>query len=273
VVPYRVASQRRPQAVSLVAERAEPMLLSILSAGLLAIVVYDSAVMVPAMLRGKDLARASSPYEAHPATPGTTLLVVGDSTGVGTGAEDPADSVAGRLGADLPDARVDNLAVNGALTKDVLGQLERAPLPRYDAIMVQVGGNDALRFTNLGELASDIDAVLDAALRRGDYVALMSTGDLGEAPAIPWPLDTVFSGRSRAIRDRFAKAAESHGADYVDLFAPAGDNPFARDPDRYYASDGLHLSGDGYGIWYDRLRAATDLPDRLAEPHTSSSKD
>jgi lysophospholipase L1-like esterase len=245
------------------------MFLGLLSAGLLAIVVYDSAVIVPAMLRGNDLAHTSIPFEAHPVTPRATLLVVGDSTGVGTGADNPADSVAGRLGADFPDTRIDNQAVNGARTKDVLGQLERAPLRHYDAILVQVGGNDALRFTNLDALAGDIDAVLDAAARRSDYIALMSTGDLGEAPAIPWPLDTVFSKRARAVRDRFAAAAEAHGADYVDLFAPAGDNPFARDPDRYYASDGLHLSGAGYGIWYERLRAATALPGHLAAIHSS----
>ena len=240
------------------------MLTGALSVVLLAIALYDAAVIIPALQHGKELSSASKPYELHPATPGATLLVVGDSTGVGTGAEDSADSLAGRLGTDLPEVRIDNLAADGARTRDVLAQLASAPLARFDAILVQVGGNDALRFTALEELASDIDAVLEAASRRSDCVTLMSTGDLGEAPAIPWPLDAVFSWRSRAVRDCFATAAETHGADYVDLFTAADDSPFARAPDRYYAHDGLHLSGAGYGIWYQRLRAGSALPECLA---------
>ena len=61
----------------------------------------------------------------------------------------------------------------------------------------------------------------------------------------------------------FLAAAREHGADYVDLFTGASDNGFRQAPDRYYARDGLHLSGAGYGSWYDRLTAATALPERL----------
>lgn len=58
-------------------------------------------------------------------------------------------------------------------------------------------------------------------------------------------------------------AARDHGVDYVDLFTGSGDNGFRQEPGRYYARDGLHLSGVGYGTWYDRLTAATALPERL----------
>jgi lysophospholipase L1-like esterase len=239
------------------------MLASLLGAAVLALAAYDGVVIGRALYVGGQLARESSPYSQQPADATAALLVVGDSTGVGTGAEDPADSVAGRLGSALPGTRIDNLAVNGALTEDVLEQLRDAPLPRYDAILVQVGGNDALRFTPLDRLEADIAAVLSRAGERAPYTALMSTGDLGAAPALPWPVAPVYSARSRAVRDRFLAAAREHGADYVDLFTGAGDNGFRQAPDRYYARDGLHLSGAGYGSWYDRLTAATALPERL----------
>jgi lysophospholipase L1-like esterase len=65
------------------------------------------------------------------------------------------------------------------------------------------------------------------------------------------------------VRDRFLAAARDHGVDYVDLFTGPGDNGFRQETDRYYARDGLHLSGAGYGTWYDRLTAATAVPERL----------
>mgnify|MGYP006270400927 CR=1 FL=1 len=241
------------------------MLGTLLSAALLAVAAYDAAVVVPALIAGRQLAAASEAYEQHPPTATASLLVVGDSTGVGTGARDPGLSIAGRLGAELPTVRIDNGARNGAKTRAVTAQLAGAPQAHYAAVLIQVGGNDALRFTPLAQVAETIDRVLAAATARADYVALMSTGDLGAAPAIPWPLSAVYGHRSRALRDRFAAAAARHGVAYVDLFADTGDNGFEKDPARYYARDGLHLSGAGYGLWYERLRAATALPERLAD--------
>ena len=239
------------------------MLASLLGAAVLAIAAYDGVVLGRALVVGGQLARESNAYTQQPAEATAALLVVGDSTGVGTGAENPADSVAGRLGRALPRVRIDNLAVNGARTADLLAQLAQAPLPRYDAILVQVGGNDALRFTGFDRLAQSIDAVLSRSGDRAPYTVLMSTGDLGAAPALPWPLAPLFSARSREVRDRFARAAAAHGADYVDLFTGPGDRVFSEEPGRYYARDGLHLSGAGYGVWYEQLRAASALPERL----------
>ena len=44
------------------------------------------------------LARASEPFQQVPATPAVRLLVVGDSTGVGTGATQATRSLAGMMG-------------------------------------------------------------------------------------------------------------------------------------------------------------------------------
>jgi lysophospholipase L1-like esterase len=239
------------------------MLTSILGAAALAVALYDGVIIGRALLIGGELAQASEAYTQQPRNPQAALLVVGDSTAVGTGAANPRDSLAGRLGAALPRTRIDNLAANGALTRDVLAQLERAPLASYDAVLVQVGGNDALRFTSMAQLGNDINAVLERAASVADYTALMSTGDLGAAPALPWPIDRLFSARSRRVREVFSAAAARHGADYVDLFSGAGIEQFDRNAEDYHAADGLHLSGEGYGIWYQRLTAATELPQRL----------
>ena len=92
----------------------------------------------------------------------------------------------------------------------------------------------------------------------------MSTGNLSEAPALPWPLEHLFGWRARVVRDLFAALAGQHGARYVNLFTAPGDpNPFLESPRTYYARDFLHPSGAGYGVWYPKLRAQVPLHDWL----------
>jgi len=229
------------------------------AAGVAALILHHGWVLGRALVMGRGVIDASSRFSATPANYDRALLVVGDSTGVGTGAEDPADSIAGRLAEEFPVLRVDNGAVNGARTHAVPAQLRHAPLATYDLVLIQVGGNDAMFFTSRETLSRDIDATLAAARERSEHVALMSTGDIGDAPAIPWLLEGVLRWRSRLVRDVFMQAAERHGAHYLDLFRTEGEaNPFTSAPDIHYAADGLHPAGPGYGVWYGQL--VDDLP-------------
>ena len=99
------------------------------------------------MWTATDLARDARPYTAQPPQPTRRVLVVGDSTAVGTGASTAADSLPGRIGQDHPQWRIDNLAANGAKFGDVVQQLERAG-GGYDLVLVLAGGNDVIRFTS-----------------------------------------------------------------------------------------------------------------------------
>ena len=54
------------------------------------------------MWTAADLARDARPYTAQPSQPTQRVLVVGDSTAVGTGASTAADSLPGRMGQDHP---------------------------------------------------------------------------------------------------------------------------------------------------------------------------
>jgi lysophospholipase L1-like esterase len=229
-----------------------------------AILVYDALIFGRAVLRSRAVSAEGVAFQQAPQRVSARLLVVGDSTGVGTGAETPAQSIAGRIGRDFPGALIENRTVNGALTAAIDRQIKNADRARYDAVLIQVGGNDALRFTSRGQLETAIrDAIREAGTRTA-RVALMSTGDLGDAPAIPWPLSHLFRARAAMVRDLFAQVARELGCNYVDLWQPAGaPNPFKREPDRYYARDGLHPSGHGYAAWYAILREQVPLHEWL----------
>ena len=52
---------------------------------------------------------------------------------------------------------------------------------------------------------------------------------------------------------------ERQGVAFVDLYRRSGGDLFATDPDRYYAEDGLHPSGEGYRLWFERLVEETTI--------------
>ena len=46
---------------------------------------------------------------------------------------------------------------------------------------------------------------------------------------------------------------------FVDLFSDPVAEPFMKEPHRYYCPDGLHPSGEGYGLWFSALMGAVPL--------------
>ena len=56
-----------------------------------------------------------------------------------------------------------------------------------------------------------------------------------------------------------ADVAGHTGARYVRLLQPRASDPFAQDPKRMNAADGLHPSDQGYRQWYAELQAQGGL--------------
>lgn len=221
--------------------------------------VYEISMLGIRINRGKEIAAASRPFELKNPGAARRILVVGDSTGVGTGAARPEESVAGRIAAEFPSVEVVNLARNGATARDALVQLESVRSAPFDIVLVQVGGNDILGFTDLGELRETTRRVLAKARDTGKAVLFMSTGNVGLAPAFFPPVSWLYTARTRQARAIFMDAAQTSGARYVDLFREKGDELFLGDPDRYYTPDYLHPGSEGYRVWYEEMKKQTGI--------------
>lgn len=215
-----------------------------------------------------ELARRSEPLQQSP--PGATikLLIVGDSTAVGTGAASPASSLGGRIAAAYPFVRIENRATDGAKFADVAKQLDDAKqidAELFDVVLVQAGGNDVIRLTGEEKLRADIDRVAELAKARARTVILMPAGNVGNAPFFFRPLAWWMTQRSRTLHALVSQAAVRTGAVYVNLFQERAEDPFVKDPS-LNASDGLHPSDAGYGVWYQVLRAQGGLDQKLGAP-------
>lgn len=203
----------------------------------------------------------SRAYQQAPAKSSMKILVLGDSTAVGTGSVDPAQSVAGRLGKDFPTATIVNRAVNGLKTDQLLADKDKlfAGGP-YDLLVVHIGANDVLRLRNMNEIRGRIKEIIDIGLTKSGHVALFTSGNIGDAKLIPWFARPIMSYRSKTLRNYAVELDnQSDRFTYVDLYyKKAGISD-----ERFYATDRLHLSGEGYGFWHKELKSAlqskTDL--------------
>ena len=213
--------------------------------------------------KASELAKRSEPLQQVPADPALRLLVVGDSTGVGTGASAPQASLAGLLAQAYPRLQIDNRSQDGATFADVIGQLDAATA-RYDLVLVQAGGNDVIRLRKLEDVRADIDRVTVLARSRGERVILMPAGNVGNAPFFFPPVSWLMTSRARSLHGFVREAAARHQGIYVNLFKDKSTDPFAQQPKLLHAADGLHPSDAGYRVWFDELMAQAQLSAVLA---------
>lgn len=198
------------------------------------------------------LAKQSVPFEQTPSQPTRRLLVVGDSTAVGTGATSPANSVAGRIAQAHPTWAITNRAADGARIAAVVRQLEAAP-EGQDLVLLMAGGNDVIRFTSFADWRRDLRVALRLARERGRDVVVMPCGNVGHAPFFWPPLSWWMSARSERLHAITAEVAREAGARYVKLLLPKEADPFAQTPSLMHAADGLHPSDEGYRAWFEML--------------------
>ncbi|TWO69430.1 GDSL family lipase [Caenimonas sedimenti] len=216
------------------------------------------------------LARESEPFQAQPVNAVASLLIVGDSTAVGTGASSATRSIGGLIGIGNPQLRVVNRAANGARYEDFARQLQ-AGTERFDFVLVLGGGNDVIRGTSAEQLLPQARRVAELARERGTNVVLMPPGNVGNAPLFLPPVGWWMSRRAQELHAAVRLAALATGATYVNLYQPPEQDPFARQPGLYHAADGLHPSDAGYRLWLQELDRQAHFGERLASIVPSQS--
>lgn len=185
----------------------------------------------------------------------STVLVLGDSTAVGIGATRPEESVAGRVSTFLQADSLENYAVSGAVTSDLNEQRKNALLPRYRLILIQIGGNDIIRF----KPAEGAGEELRAAIRNlpdAEKVVIISAGDVGGATLFPWPVRPFHTRLNNEYHEIFAAVAADEGVTYVNFGNSPATKKINEKPEVYLAADGLHPSSEGYRLWFEEIQSS-----------------
>lgn len=237
------------------------MKLIILSVLLLALILtYYIYPIVKAIKISKEVQKNIVAYEQHPLSPKMRILVAGDSTGVGTGADSPDDSIAGRIGSDYPEADIVNISENGITLEQLRSKLYALPEDsRYDLIVLQIGANDVTKFTSKRKVEEELHSVLNYAELNSSAVVLITAGNIGLSPVFKSPISNLITSRTLMVREIFMREASNRSkVQYVDLFESAENDVFNTDIDKYYAPDLFHPSSAGYGVWYEDVKKYLD---------------
>ncbi len=237
-------------------------LLFYLALGIFFLLVLDTTRTYLLFRKSKSLVEKSIPFERINEKAEQKILVLGDSTAVGTGVEEPSLSTAGRLSALYPDAEVRNLAQNGMRVKGLVSVIEELkPEDQFSLILVQIGANDIIRLTSLKDIESDAEKILSQLREHSSTVLILHSGNVGEALFFPRYFRPLLSRRSLEVREIYQKLSNTHGATYVDLIDSEIGTLLTEHPSKYYAADYLHLSDEGYGLWFSEIqKSLTNKP-------------
>jgi lysophospholipase L1-like esterase len=214
----------------------------------------DGVVRLPEARGAKDGLIAAA--EAHSARPHPLrLLVVGDSTAMGTGVAVLDDAIPGRLARLLVGTRAGASGVawravgrSGATSKQVLDDFaDAAVAAHFDLAVVMVGWNDALRLRSGGEFARSLSALLQR-LHAGSpdaRLAVVAPPAFAHFAILPNPLRVALGRHARGLTRAAARVARNHGA----VVCPGFDG-------RSVASDRFHPDAAGYQRLAEGIAAA-----------------
>lgn len=186
---------------------------------------------------------------------GKRVLIAGDSTAVGKGSRSILETVEGRLETDFPATDVFNVSMNGALTRDILKQVDQPACLQYDLIILSTGGSDLWSSITMATLTHDLRTVLRFVkpLCRNQVVVIFF-GNIGSAPLFPCLIRRFLLWRGQRVLNVFQEVCHSEQVELLELFTGASSNPFTENPKRYFALDGLHPNGEGYLLWYNLIK-------------------
>ena len=181
--------------------------------------------------------------------PGLRVLILGDSSAAGVGAQTQAQALSGRLVEDLArDHGVDwqVVARSGAVVPDALEMLEQVE-GRFDAAVICLGVNDAKNGRRLADFERDYTALLRVLSERYGVACFVCSGlpRMRFFPILPRPLRDVLGARAARFDRAIAEVSEAHpGARHLAM-------DFTDDVS-LMASDGFHPGPEIYAMWAER---------------------
>jgi lysophospholipase L1-like esterase len=194
------------------------------------------------------------------------VVWLGDSTTTGVGAADFEESMAWEVAEGLTDGPVvlTVLGRSGDQVHEVLDDqvplLDEVLLPtaRAHVVLISIGANDVTALTRRPTFEERYRSLVDRVAEILDdgptpaRIVLVGIPDIGTAPRLLPPLRQIAGFRAAQLDSVIEEVARDRGLHHVELADTTGP-VFASDPERYFAADDYHPSGDGHGVWADAV--------------------
>lgn len=174
------------------------------------------------------------------------LLVIGDSSAAGVGADHQSQALLGQLLSHLGKAyqvHYHLLAKTGATTADALGWLDNIESQPFDVVVTALGVNDVTGMRSKHRFMREQRQLLTVLQQRFALPQIVVSGlpPMQHFPALPQPLRGFLGSRAAA----FDAAGSLVAAEHNTLHLPF-DFPFELSA---MATDGFHPGPGAYAIW------------------------
>jgi lysophospholipase L1-like esterase len=187
-------------------------------------------------------------------------VALGDSTGVGIGAESGGGYVERlfqRLRHEHEGVGLLNLCVSGATSAAVgAGQLVRAIAARPTLVTLGVGVNDLWRGVAPHTFEANLDGICDGLASTGAACVLCNLPDLEHSPIARRVPREIYAGRFEVFNAIIERIGRRHGFDVVDLFHRS--QLLIPEHPEFFCPDGFHPSAMGYQVWADEMWPALE---------------
>lgn len=180
------------------------------------------------------------------------ILVLGDSTAAGVGANRPAETLGAIVATGVAalsgqPVELRNVSRSGATSPQLLGQLERglSLLPEPEVAIIMIGANDVKERLDRAASVRVLSETVSHLVELGTEVVVGTCPDLGSVRPIPQPLRALVERWSRDLAAAQTVAVVEAGGRTVsmgDLLGPT----FRASPLEMFSEDGLHPSSAGY---------------------------
>lgn len=190
---------------------------------------------------------------------GISLMVFGDSTAAGLGADDGGSTPGGRLARSLADetgraVRLSVKAIVGATSRGLGGQIDAMLIagPPPDVAVIIIGANDVSALNGIESSARRLGRAVHRLREAGAEVVVGTCPDIGVVHAIPQPLRAVMRGYGLQLAARqrvHVRSAGGHPVPLAETLAPE----FLAAPETMFSPDHFHPSAAGYELAADLL--------------------
>ncbi|MBX6767837.1 MAG: SGNH/GDSL hydrolase family protein [Actinomadura rubrobrunea] len=192
-----------------------------------------------------------------------SFVMLGDSTAAGLGVHEPDETPGALLAAGLSSiagrpVRLTNVALSGARSEALHGQVDKALAARPDIAVIMIGANDVTARVPAAESVRHLAAAVERLHAAGCKVVVGTCPDLGTVQPVMQPLRWIARRASRQLAAAQTIAVVERGGRTVSL----GDllaREFEADPREMFSADRYHPSARGYAA-----AAAAVLPSMAA---------
>lgn len=239
------------------------MLFMIIGGVFVAYVSFVGFRLVRLIKKAKAMARTTQPYERHPRKTSRHILILGDSTMYGAGIDSPENTIGGLIAGKYPKASIETLAINGARIRNLRGQLKQAQYKHYDLIIIGIGGNDVMRFSNYAVLEQELGTFLNEASGVAERIVLCHSVNIGNIGFFTFPLNYLFDYRSRRLSQMYASMATSFASVlYVNFYRPMHDDHYDKTTRKsFVASDAFHANDYANQYFFDIIWSEMERSD------------